>query len=131
MLKRAQWELVAVVGIAILSRMTARPDAAPAEVEGRGSWADMVCCFQQSMRERIKYMIRAVGINTKQNNHENNIIFLGGWKSRGIPKGGFGHVLARKAKKGEKFLLAGKAGLKMSYQLVLQFPNQSISPTPC
>jgi hypothetical protein len=34
-----------------------------------------VRCFQQSMRECIKYiMIRAVGINTKQNNQENNII---------------------------------------------------------
>ncbi len=33
-------------------------------------------CFQQSMRECIKYiMIRAVGINTKQNNQENNNIF--------------------------------------------------------
>jgi hypothetical protein len=36
---------------------------------------------------------------------------LGGWKAQGIPKGGFGHVLARKAKNGEKFLLAGRSGL--------------------
>ena len=31
------------------------------------------------------------------------IFYLGGWKARGIPKGGFGRVLVRKEKKGEKF----------------------------
>ena len=57
-------------------------------------------------------MIRAVGINTKQNNQENNKIFvLGGCKARGIPKGGFGRVLAIKAKKGEKFSSAASTGL--------------------
>ena len=57
-------------------------------------------------------MIRAVGINTKQNNQENVIIFvLGGYKARGIPKGGFGRVLAIKAKKGEKFWSAASTGL--------------------
>ena len=30
------------------------------------------------------------------------IIYLGGWKTRGIPKGVLGRVLARKAKKGDK-----------------------------
>jgi hypothetical protein len=34
------------------------------------------------------------------------IFCLGGWKARGLPKGGFGRVLVRKAKKGENFLLA-------------------------
>ncbi len=48
-------------------------------------------------------MIRAVGINKKQNNKEKNIFYLGGWKARGIPKGGFGHVLARKEKKVKSF----------------------------
>ena len=44
-----------LLSIPILPRMTARPDiAAPAEAEEHGSWADMVCCFQQSMRECIK-----------------------------------------------------------------------------
>ncbi len=57
-------------------------------------------------------MIRAVGINTKQNNQENVIIFvLGGCKARGIPKGGFGRVLAIKAKKGEKFSSDASTGL--------------------
>ncbi len=40
-------------------------------------------------------------------NRKNNNIFLGGWKARGIPKGGFERVLARKAKKGKKFWSAG------------------------
>jgi hypothetical protein len=39
------------------------------------------------------------------------IFYLGGWKAPGIPKGDFGHVLARKAKNGEKFLSAGSTGL--------------------
>jgi hypothetical protein len=39
------------------------------------------------------------------------IFVLGGCKARGIPKGGFGRVLARKAKKGEKFLSAASTGL--------------------
>jgi hypothetical protein len=34
-----------------------------------------------------------------------------GWKARGIPKGGFGRVLARKATKGEKFWSAGSTSL--------------------
>jgi hypothetical protein len=62
--------------------MTARSDAAPVEAEGRGSWADMVHCFQQSMRECIKYMIPAVGINMKQNNQENNNILFGRLEGR-------------------------------------------------
>jgi hypothetical protein len=32
------------------------------------------------------------------------IFYLGGWKARGIPKGSFGRVLARKAKNGEVFV---------------------------
>jgi len=56
-------------------------------------------------------MIRAVGINKKQNNKEKNIFYLGGWKARGIPKGVSGLVLAIKAKKGEKFRSAGSTGL--------------------
>jgi hypothetical protein len=44
-------------------------------------------------------MIHAVGINTKQNNEEKNILYLGGWTAQGIPKGGFGCVLARKEKR--------------------------------
>ena len=67
--------------------------------------------IQQSMRECIKCMMRAVGINTKQNNQEHNTFGGGGWKARGIPKGGFGRVLARKAKKGETFLSAVSTGL--------------------
>ena len=83
--------------------MTARPDAAPGGAEGQGSWADKVRCFKQSsMRERIKY-VRAVGINMKQNNQENNNIFLDGWKARGIPKGGFRCVLEIKSKKVKSF----------------------------
>ncbi len=39
------------------------------------------------------------------------IFVLGGCKARGIPKGGFGRVLARKAKKGEKFSSATSTGL--------------------
>jgi len=39
----------------------------------------------------------------KQNNQER--------KARGIPKGGFGHVLARKAKKGKEFWSAGSTSL--------------------
>jgi hypothetical protein len=35
-------------------------------------------------------------------NRKNNNIFLGGWKARGIPKGGFGRVLARNTRKGKK-----------------------------
>ena len=79
--------------------MTAQPDAAPAEAEGRGSWADMVRCFQQSMRERIKYMICAVGIDTKQNNQENNnrLFVLGGWKFN--TKRGFWVCFSKKSKK--------------------------------
>jgi len=48
---------------ASLPQMTARPDAAHVEAEVRGSWADMVHCFQQSMKECIKY------------NQENNNIY--------------------------------------------------------
>jgi hypothetical protein len=40
------------------------------------------------------------------------IFYLGGWKAQGIPKGGFGRVLARKAKNGEKFSSAGRFGLR-------------------
>ena len=47
---RCRW-----VAIAILPRITVRPGAAPGEAEGRGSWADMVYCFQQLMRERVEY----------------------------------------------------------------------------
>jgi hypothetical protein len=42
------------------------------------------------------------------------IFILGGCKAQGIPKGGFGRVLARKAKKGEKFSSAASSGLKIS-----------------
>ena len=50
----------------------------------------------------------------KQNNQENNNIFYkGGWKARarGIPKGGFGRVLARKAKKVKSYGRLIGAGL--------------------
>ena len=48
------------------------------EAEGRGSGADVAALnIQQSMKECIKCMILAVGINTKQNNQEINNI-LGG-----------------------------------------------------
>ncbi len=77
------------VAIPILPRITARPDAAPAEAEGRGSWADMVRCFQQSMRECIKYMIRGAGINTKQNYQEINNILFGRLEGSRNPKRGF------------------------------------------
>jgi len=39
------------------------------------------------------------------------IFVLGGCKARGTPKGGFGRVLARKAKKGKKFWEAASTGL--------------------
>jgi hypothetical protein len=42
------------------------------------------------------------------------IFVLGGCKARGIPKGGFGRVLARKAKKGEKFSSAASTGLRVA-----------------
>jgi hypothetical protein len=77
----------------------------PAEAEGQGSRPIMDAFnIRQSMREcRIK---------TKQNNNQvNNNILGGGWKARGIPKGSFGRVLARNAKKGEKFSSAGSTGL--------------------
>ncbi len=79
--------------------MTARPDAAPAEAEGQGSWADMVRCFQQSMRECIKYMICAVGINTKQNYQENNNILFGRLEGSRNPKRGFWACFSKKSKK--------------------------------
>ncbi len=47
----------------------------------------------------------------KQNNQENNNIIFGILKARGIPTGGFGRVLARKAKTGEKFWSAGSTSL--------------------
>ena len=46
-------------------------------------------------------------------NRKITILCLGSWKARGLPKGGFGCVLARKAKKGENFLLAGSTGLSL------------------
>jgi hypothetical protein len=39
------------------------------------------------------------------------IFVLGGCKAQGTPKGGFGRVLARKAKKGNKFWEAACTGL--------------------
>jgi hypothetical protein len=63
-------------------------------------------------------MIRVVGINMKQNNQENNNIIFGRLEGlRNTPKGGYGLVLARKAKKGEKFLLAGWTSLGQWLQL--------------
>jgi len=47
--------------------MTARPEAAPEEEEGGGSWADMVHCFQQSM-----------GINMKKKKKQEKNIFIFG-----------------------------------------------------
>jgi hypothetical protein len=44
------------------------------------------------------------------------MFYLGGWKARGIPKGGFGRVLARKEKKGEKFWSAVSTGLIHRYR---------------
>jgi hypothetical protein len=44
-------------------------------------------------------------------NRKNNNIFLGGWKARGIPKGGFGRVLARSTRKGKKIWYAGRTSL--------------------
>jgi hypothetical protein len=43
------------------------------------------------------------------------IFVLGGCKARGIPKGGFGRVLAIKAKKGEKFSSAASTGLSFFF----------------
>jgi hypothetical protein len=37
-------------------------------------------------------------------NRKIKIFCLGGWKAQGLQKCGFGRVLARKAKKGEKVL---------------------------
>jgi hypothetical protein len=54
-------------------------------------------------------MIRAVGINTKQNNQKKIFGWLEGLRNA---KRGFGACLARKAKKGEMFLLAGSTGLR-------------------
>jgi hypothetical protein len=63
------------------------------------------------MRERTKYDT-CCGNQYETNNQENNKIFvLGGCKAQGISKGGFGRVLAIKAKKGEKFLSAARIGL--------------------
>jgi hypothetical protein len=103
---RCRW-----MAIPILPRMTARPDVAPAEAEKRGSWADMARCFQQSIRECMKFMKRAVGINTKQNNQENVYIFLGRLDGSRNTKRGFWVCFSEKSKKGEKFLSAGRAGL--------------------
>ena len=48
----------------------------------------------------------------KNNNQVNNkILGGGGWKARGIPKGVFWLVLARKAKKGKTKRQAGRTGL--------------------
>jgi hypothetical protein len=82
----------------------------------------------------------------KQNNQEKIfkitrkkiLLFLGGWKARGIPKGGFGRVLARKAKKGEKFWSAGSTSqstqtrnlplLEMAFPFPVMAPITSTCP---
>jgi hypothetical protein len=43
------------------------------------------------------------------------IFHLGGWKAQGLPKGGFGHVLARKQKKGELFVRWKRPFLEILY----------------
>ena len=72
-------------------------------------------------------MIHAVGINTKQNNQENINIFWGGWKARGIPKGGFGCVLARKAKKVKSFRRLEGPALAVTSWNIRCFLNPGLS----
>ena len=55
----------------------------------------------------------AVGINTKQNNQENNNISFGRLEGLRNTKGGFGRVLVIKAKKGKNFSSAGRFGLRL------------------
>jgi hypothetical protein len=52
----------------------------------------------------------AESIRTKQLTRK-TIFFGGGWKARGLPKGGFGCGLAIKAKEGEKQVQAGRISL--------------------
>ena len=78
---------------------------------GWGSWADMVCCFRQSMRECTWWYMLQESIQNKITRKK--ILYLGGWKARGIPKGGFGHVLASKAEKGKKFWSAVSSSLRL------------------
>ena len=79
----------------------------PAEAEGRGSgpiWLLSIKLMRgpnnmlwEPIRNKITRKIM--------------VFVLGGWKARGIPNGGFERVLARKAKKGEKFRSAGSTSL--------------------
>jgi hypothetical protein len=52
----------------------------------------------------------AESIRTKKLTRK-TVFFLGGWKARGLPKGGFGCGLAIKARKGKKKSQAGRFGL--------------------
>jgi hypothetical protein len=56
------------------------------------------------------------------------IFHLGGWKAQGLPKGGFGHVLARKAKKGRTFRPAFFRRFFMSVEKLT--PHDKPSPLP-
>ena len=47
----------------------------------------------------------------KIKNKKKDYYYLGGWKARGLPKGGFGCGLAIKARKGKKKRQAGRFGL--------------------
>jgi hypothetical protein len=86
-----------------------RPDKqAPSKAEGRGSWAGMVRCFQQSMSECIKYMTRDVGINAKQNNQEHNTILFGRLDGSGNTKRGFWACFSDKSRKTEEVFVGWK-----------------------
>ena len=56
-------------------------------------------------------MIRAVGINMKQNNQENNNILFGRLEGSKNTKRGFWARFSEKRKKGEKFWSAVSTGL--------------------
>jgi len=53
----------------------------------------------------------AESIRTKKLTRK-TVFFGGGWKARGLPKGGFGCGLAIKAKKGGKKVQAGRISLR-------------------
>ena len=64
---------------------------------------------------RVHQIYTCCGNQYKTHKNRKIIFFcLGGWKARGLPKGGIKRVLARKAKKGENFSLAGSTGLTLA-----------------
>ncbi len=68
---------------------------------GRGSWADMVYCFQQLMRERVQYDTCG-GNQYGKNNQENNKLFFGRLEGSRITKRGFWVWISDKSKKVKK-----------------------------